>query len=189
MTSLRLGLLAGLVLPLGLATAGFAQPAAHPAPASHAAAAVHAPHHHRDSAERHARIADHLRTVLQLTPAQEPALQTLLTALRAPPDDGMWRQDEEPGQGVTVPAWLDRMQTHMDTMRARFAAHAAAVKAFYAQLTPPQQKAFDDLAPLMMMSLMHGIRDTPAGMGDAMHHHHDGGVHDHAMGPGGPSKG
>ena len=57
----------------------------------------------------------------------------------------------------------------------RMAAHVAATKQFYAQLTPGQQKAFDDLAPMMMGRFGHGH-----GM---MGHHHDGEGPAHALGP------
>lgn len=38
---------------------------------------------------------------------------------------------------------LDRMQAMAEVRRARMAERAAAIKAFYAQLTPEQQKVFD----------------------------------------------
>ena len=188
MTSLRLGLLAGLVLPLGLATATLAQPAA---PATPPAAS--GMRHHWDPAAHRARMAERLRAILQLTPAQEPALDAFLASMRPPPGGmgmgmgsgmGMRPGAGPPGEALPLPARLDRMLAHMDAMRARFAAHVAAVKTFYAQLTPPQQRAFDAIAPMMM----HDMHDMHGGMGgDWMHRHHDhDGDGDHGVGPGGP---
>ena len=88
MTTLRLGLLASLVLPLGLATASFAQPAPPPAPPA-PAADMHQ-HHHRDPAQMRAHMADHLRTVLQLTPTQEPALTAFLDSMHPAGEAPAW---------------------------------------------------------------------------------------------------
>jgi len=196
MTSLRLGLLAGLLLPLSLATASLAQPAPDAPPPPQAGA--DAPHHHHDPAERRAHMADHLRTVLQLSQAQEPALNAFLDAMQpAHHGDGMRPDRDHDGdhdQALTTPARLDRMLVRFDEQRTRLVAHVEAIKTFYAQLSPAQQKAFDDLSPMLMGGGEH------RGMGgdhDGMHHHHDGpdgdhgGDHDgdHAMGPGGPPQG
>jgi hypothetical protein len=60
------------------------------------------------------------------------------------------------------------MRAAMSERQAKFDQHAAAVKRFYAQLTPAQQKAFDAMRP------MGGHR---GGMG--------GGMGGHRMGRGG----
>jgi hypothetical protein len=193
MKSLRLGLLAGLLLPLGLATASLAQTDGPPAPSPSPAGDMH--HHHRDPAERRAHMADHLRTVLQLTPAQEPALTEFLASMKPPEGAGMDRHDHDMDHGdmdhhdmdqdahLTTPQRLDKMLAHMDQMHTRMEAHVQAVKTFYAQLSPSQQKAFDDLGPMMM----HGGDHHGARADGDEHHHHDGG--DHPMGPGGPTQG
>jgi len=134
--------------------------------------------HRRGDPER---AATHLRNVLQLTPAQEPALQAYLAALH-PPHEGY--RHEGPGgapglQGGPPPAdpaarraAMDQRRAEMDKRRAEQAAlttperldrmiktmteraakrqaqmqaHVAAIKQFYAALTPAQQKAFDAL--------------------------------------------
>jgi hypothetical protein len=101
-------------------------------------------HHHSDGPERMAR---RLRDVLQLTPAQEPALQAFLAAMH-PPRQG--------------PQGLDEMAKHMQDQMARrqaeMQARIAAIKQFYAALTPAQQKAFDALHGGMMggMGREHG---------------------------------
>jgi hypothetical protein len=79
--STRLALVAALVLPLGLASASFAQDAAAPPPPPGAADAA-AQHHRRDPAEMRAHMADQLRSVLQLQPGQDVALNTYLDALK-----------------------------------------------------------------------------------------------------------
>jgi len=85
---------------------------------------------------------------------------------------------------LTAPERADHMLAHIDAMRAHVAAAAEATKRFYAQLTPSQQKAFDELAPMMMHHMGgHG------GDHDMMEHmHHDGGE-GHEMGPGGQPPG
>jgi periplasmic protein CpxP/Spy len=173
---LRLALLAGLALPLGLATASLAQDGPPPPPPP--AGGMHG-EHHRDPAKMREHMAQHLRAALQLTPAQEPALAALLDSMKPPGDmkpraDGDRREESE---HLSTPERLDKMLAHLDKEREHLAAHAAAVKTFYAQLTPSQQSAFDTLAPMMMH---HG----EGGHGD-----HHGGEGDHKMGPGGPPQG
>ncbi|HXQ17048.1 MAG TPA: Spy/CpxP family protein refolding chaperone [Caulobacteraceae bacterium] len=186
-SSLRLALLAGLALPLGLATASLAQDAP-PAPMAGDAAGMH--HEHmRDPAERRAHMAAHLSTVLQLQPSQQAALATFLDALTPPGDmkEHMEHADADE-EHLPAPERIDRMLAHFDAMRAHIAAAADATKHFYAQLTPSQQKAFDDLAP-MMMHHMGGHDGHHDGGGDMIGHHHDGDGADHPMGPGGQPPG
>jgi len=186
--SLRLALIAGLVLPLGLATASFAQDAA-PAQPAPGAADVAAHHQHRDPAQMRAHMADHLRTVLQLQASQDGALNAFLDALKPPAGakEHMGRQAGEM-QHLTTPERLDRMAARMDEQHSRMLARIAATKQFYAQLSPSQQKAFDDLAPMMMHHGEHGHGDGRKGdQGDG----HGGWGHDgdHGMGSDGPPRG
>jgi hypothetical protein len=125
-------------------------------------------------AERH---AQHLRDALQLRPDQEPALRALIAALQPPPGEReRMRKPGEDGAGLTTPQRLDRMQARMAEHQQRFQAHAAALKRFYAQLSPTQQKAFDAMP---MMGMGHGGmgRGMHGGPGERMHGPH---------GPGGP---
>ncbi len=101
---------------------------------------------HGDPAARAQRHAEHLRAALQLTPAQEPALNAYIAA--AKPPEGMrehHRGDRQQMAALTTPERLDRMKARMDEHRAMFERRAAATKRFYAQLSPSQQKAFDTL--------------------------------------------
>jgi protein CpxP len=177
---LRLALVAGLALPLGLASASFAldaPPAPPGAPAAHQG-------HWRDPAERRAHLADHLRDVLQLQPGQEAALAAYLDAMK-PPGDRAERMDHARAgmdEHLTTPQRLDKMLAHLDEMRTHMVARADATRLFYSQLSPPQQKAFDDLAPMMM----HRMGDHHDGM-EGGHHRGDGPGHE--MGSGGEPPG
>ena len=144
--SLRLALIAGLVLPLTLATAAFAEePNGGPGPDRPGA------HMMRDPAARAAAHAQHLRDALQLRPDQEGALNAFIQANRPEHRMGEHRMGDRDhdggpdGQAMTTPQRMDHMLAHMDEMRTRMAAHVEATKRFYAQLTPAQQKAFDAL--------------------------------------------
>lgn len=128
------------------------------------------------AAERSARMATHLRDMLQLQPAQEPALEAWLAALKPPEGEMDAHHHEGADEAATTPERLDGMLAHLDRMRARMAQVADATKRFYAQLTPAQQKAFDALSPMMMRHM--GGR----GMGDGAMHDHPGPDHDD-MGP------
>jgi hypothetical protein len=126
---------------------------------------------HMDPAQMKQRRAERLRDVLQLTPRQEPALQEFLASMQPP--GGMRERMQGRRQemaGLSTPERLDRMRAAMGERQAKFEQHAAAVKRFYAQLTPSQQKAFDAMRP------MGGHRGGMGGMG---------GMRGHRMGPGG----
>jgi hypothetical protein len=138
--------------------------------------------HHRDPAEMRARMSEHLRSVLQLQPSQGAALDAYLDALR-PPRGERGHTDGERGGGemqhLTTPERLDRMAARLDERRARMLGVIAATRQFYAQLSPAQQKAFDDLAPMMMGHMGHEM----GGRGAEGHGADDG------MGPGGSPRG
>ena len=119
-------------------------PAAQPAASAKAAEGRHAHHHNRhhgDRAERHAKRLADLKGQLQLTAAQEPAWTTFTTALQ--PGERPARLDRKGMDQLTTPERIDRMRA----LRAQHAAEAdrrgEATKAFYATLTPEQQKTFD----------------------------------------------
>jgi hypothetical protein len=96
--------------------------------------------------ERAARRAEYLRAALQLRPDQEAALRTYLDAGRRAPGERMqMRAERREMAQMTTPERLDRRAERMRERQARFEAHAAATKRFYAALSPAQQKAFDAL--------------------------------------------
>jgi len=128
---------------------------------------------HRDPLEMQKHAADHLRTILQLSAQQEPALQTFLASMKpperehhkntaahdgasAPTDPSQLRSEmqarhaemakaRDAESALTAPQRLDVMMKHMAERQAKLEAHVMAVKTFYAALTPPQQKVFDTL--------------------------------------------
>ena len=137
MTRFKLGT-AGIAAAIGLATAGasFAQspPPGGPPPGAMRMMRAEGPN-------PEAR-AQRLRDILQLTPAQEPALKAFLLVQKppAPPTP------PQPGaKALTTPDRLDRQRTRMVERLAAFDRRAAATRTFYAQLTPSQKKAFDAL--------------------------------------------
>ena len=159
-----LALSASILILGATGTAAFAQPAP-PPPAPMAGARDGEWRHHQrpDPAVRAQPHAEHLRAALQLTPAQEPALNAFIASMKRP--EGM-RDHRKGGReqmaAMTTPQRLDHMKARMDEHRARFEQHAAATKRFYAQLSPSQQKAFDALQSSHMGRRGHG----PMGRGE-----------------------
>lgn len=90
--------------------------------------------------------AQRLRDVLQLTPAQEPALKTFL-ASQKPPARPAPPAPETRTKALTTPERLDRQRERLAERLAEFDRRAAATRTFYAQLSPSQKKAFDALPP------------------------------------------
>lgn len=88
-------------------------------------------------ADRQARLKERL----QLTPAQEPAWNALVTELKPREKDASARQGWET---LTTPQRLDRMEAMRQSREQAMQKRHAAIRAFYAQLTPAQQKTFDE---------------------------------------------
>ena len=97
--------------------------------------------HHGHRAEYRARHLATLKDQLQLTPAQEPAWTAFTASMQ--PGERTARLDRQGLEQLTTPERIDRMRA----LRAQHAAEAdrrgEATKAFYAALTPAQQKTFD----------------------------------------------
>lgn len=90
--------------------------------------------------------AERLRSQLSLRANQDPALQAYVRAIQPPPGAiERMRQEEQNAARLPTPQRLDFALSHMDQMRTLMAAYAAATKAFYAQLTPAQQRTFDQM--------------------------------------------
>lgn len=111
-------------------------------------------HHDRmgqfDPAKMQARIeqrASALKAQLKLTPAQEGAWTTFTAAMK--PTGAMLpnRPDREQLAKLSMPERIDTMQAlrsrRLADVTAAMAQRGEATKAFYAVLTPEQQKAFD----------------------------------------------
>lgn len=96
-------------------------------------------------------LASLIHDALALRPDQEASWRTF-TASMGPPA-GMMMQHSEESQDhammLTAPQMLDRMAEHLNRRQAEFARHAAAVRQFYAVLSPTQKRTFDALMVLM----------------------------------------
>ncbi|MDO9222609.1 MAG: Spy/CpxP family protein refolding chaperone [Caulobacter sp.] len=113
-----------------------------------------------------AKHAQHMRDVLQLRPDQEGALKAFLAAMAppaAPPAGAATPAPHaHPDAPKTTPERLAMAEKMMAEHMATFKKHNDAIRAFYGQLTPSQQKAFDALH--QGMGPMHG-----PGMGMGRH--------------------
>lgn len=97
------------------------------------------------------RMAKHqaeLKAALKITATQEAAWATF-TAAMMPPADGMAnRPTREDIAKLTTPERIDKMKAlrteHHTAMNAAMDKRADATKAFYAALSPEQQKVFDE---------------------------------------------
>lgn len=89
----------------------------------------------------HAKRLERLKADLKLNPAQEGAWNSYTAAMQPPAQ----RQRPERGEmaRLTTPERIDRMQAMQAERQQGMAKRMDAVKAFYAQLTPEQQKVFD----------------------------------------------
>ena len=161
-------LLAALALPV-LAQ----QPPATPPAASAKAPEGRHERRHGDHAQRHAKHLAELKAQLKLTAAQEPAWTTFTTAMQ--PGERPARLDRQDMDKLTTPERIDRMRA----LRAQHAAEAdrrgEATKAFYAALTPEQQKTFDAQAHRgHHMGGMKGGEGRHGGHGGPGERHHGG---------------
>ncbi len=92
----------------------------------------------------HARHQARLHDKLKLSAEQESAWKTFIEKTK--PDLARHQAVHEEMAKLTTPERMDRMQALMKEGEERMAARAAAVKEFYAKLSPEQQKTFDDQA-------------------------------------------
>ena len=106
----------------------------------------------RDDGERHGHMdqAEHLRTMLQLKPSQEPALTAYLAAVKPVHGHEQIVEMSSHGDTKTTPERLAEMEAHMAEQAAQAHARIEATRKFYAQLEPSQKKVFDELPMLMM---------------------------------------
>ena len=117
----------------------FALPAVASPPCSPMEGTGYFPDHHRT------RLAAHhkkLHTALKLDSKQETAWNNLVDAerpmARSAPDRAVdW-------DALSTPERVERMQARMQTQQATLAEYLVVLKAFYAGLTPTQQRTFDD---------------------------------------------
>jgi protein CpxP len=124
-----------------LALAGFAAQA-QPSPP---AAAGSAPHMQERMHERMQRRMEGFKKILQITPAQEGAWNAWASAMK-PSAQVMQdhRKQREELARMTTPERIDRMRQLRVERNAQMDKRFDATKTFYAQLSAPQQKAFDE---------------------------------------------
>ena len=148
---MRTNLIRALVVSAALAAASgpvFAQPAP-PPPGEDGGPRLDVGSGRLDPATRAEMRAQHLRDVLQLRPNQEAALAELTAAMK-PPEGARERMRGERGEWarLSTPERLDKRHEAMVRRQQEFDRRAMAIKKFYAQLTPSQQKAFDAMQPM-----------------------------------------
>jgi len=93
----------------------------------------------------HERHLARLHDSLKLTAQQETAWKKF--AAQQPVMDKANRPDPAEMEKLNSPQRLEKGLEHMKAMEAKLAEHLAALKEFYAVLTPEQQKTFDDQFP------------------------------------------
>jgi uncharacterized protein with von Willebrand factor type A (vWA) domain len=86
-----------------------------------------------------------LHALLQIRPDQEAAFSAFEASMTPPPRDERMKHDHDGMAAMTTPQKLDRMQARMAEHMQRMQQHIAAIKTFYAALSPQQQQAFDAL--------------------------------------------
>jgi protein CpxP len=124
--------------------------------------AMHQGHHghhgrHYDPAkmqERHAQRLAELKQKLQITAAQEPAWNNFTSAVR--PNLDRKRMDRDAVARMSTPDRIDHMRVLRQQRAAEMDRRGEATKAFYATLTPEQQKVFDAETARMGHGRKHG---------------------------------
>lgn len=100
-----------------------------------------------------------LKAILQLSPAQDAAVDAFVVAT-APPDlEDLPEPDRQKAEAMTTPQRLDRMAEMHKQIESRMAKVEAATRTFYSALTPSQKAAFDALPPPAVM----GFAGPPPG--------------------------
>lgn len=116
---------------------------------------------HMDTAKRQAMLEKHLQMLhdkLKIQPAQEAVWKTYTEAIKPATPPAMPAVQPNATTPEQLDGRLKMMQQHLDMMQQ----HVAATKALYQQLSPEQQKLFDQEEQRMREHMMH----------HHMHHHH-----------------
>jgi len=98
----------------------------------------------------HVDAAEHLRTMLQLKPSQEPALTAYLAAVKPAHEHEHMVEMSDHRDAKTTPQRLAEMEVQMAAHAAAMHGRIEATKRFYDQLEPSQKKVFDELPMLMI---------------------------------------
>ena len=105
-----------------------------------------------------------LHEALKLSAEQEPAWQKLMDAEQIKP--ALSGGKPEDWAKLNTPARAEKMLELTKARQEHMAEHVAALKTFYAVLTPEQQKAFDDFHTASRGRMDGGKGRPPAGMTD-----------------------
>jgi protein CpxP len=100
--------------------------------------------HGQSSEKMQERMAKHqadLHAKLKLSAAQEPAWKTFTDSMK--PGQMMKRPDRAEMEKLPAPERMEKMLGMMKDGEGRMSSHLAALKTFYATLTPEQKKTFD----------------------------------------------
>ncbi len=167
---LSAGLLAALAFGASAQTAPApdAAGAQRPTPAAQAQPQQQQSAQRHDPAQRMERMRQHraqrlaaLKQKLGLSAAQEASWNTFTNALQPPAAPRMDRAAARAEfERMTTPQRLERMQARQSERAERFARRAEATRAFYATLTPEQQKTFDAQTLPAGGHGEHGFRGT-----------------------------
>jgi protein CpxP len=156
MKQLHAKLISGFIAAAALSTAVYAAPSTHEqaGPDHGAMQGMHQERHGGDFKERIARRQAALHDKLKLTGNQEAAWKTYIAAATPPapparPDRAQWEK-------MSAPERMEKMMTMMKEREAPMAAHLAAMKTFYATLSPLQQQIFNDNVGGGMGGRRHG---------------------------------
>lgn len=135
-------------------------------------------HHRMDPARMQDTMATRqadLKAKLKLTAAQEAAWTAFTTSVQPPADmasrmgQGNRQKMHDDMAKLTTPERIDQMQAMKTQRDAAMTKRHDATKAFYAALTPEQQKAFD----ANTLGRHHGVGQGDHG-GPGMHLRHNG---------------
>lgn len=144
MKQLHARMISGFIAAAALSTAVYAAPPApeQGGPDRGAMQGMHQEHKGGDFKERIARRQAVLHDKLKLTGTQEAAWKTYIAAATPPapparPDRAQWEK-------LSAPERMEKMMTMMKAREGHMATHLAAMKTFYATLSPLQQQIFND---------------------------------------------
>jgi protein CpxP len=156
MKQLHASLLSGFIAAAALSTAAFAAaPMSEPKGPDHGAMqGMHQEHDGGNYKERIAKRQAALHDKLKLTGNQEAAWKTYIAAATPPtppvrPERGDWEK-------MSAPERMEKMMTMMKEREGHMATHLAAMKTFYATLSPLQQQIFNDNVGAGMRHHRHG---------------------------------
>ena len=156
MKQLHAKMISGFIAAAALSTAVYAAPPApeQGGPDHGAMQGMHPERNGADFKERIARRQAVLHDKLKLTGTQEAAWKTYIAAATPPapparPERGQWEK-------MSAPDRMEKMMGMMKERESHMATHLAAMKTFYATLSPLQQQIFNDNVGGGMRGHRHG---------------------------------